>query len=524
MSTPPSDSSELEIAPLPLDSSPPFDDNCDQMTLSGDSGEAPADTLLMARDRIWELPLSEREALAEPITHLGKPVATTRQIHKQVWTLAWPSVLTMLMQTVNSLMDVFFVGHLPNGAHALAATGIGGSCMFLMISFAMGVSVGTTALVARFTGAKDTNSAVQATGQSISLSVICGLVFGLIFWFGRFTLIGLLLDAGHNPEASQLGAAFLGIALLGSVPLFLMNVLMGAFRGMGDTRTPMWITIATILTHISLNSVLIYGRLGFPRMGVRGAALAFVSSLIVGVVLYLTALYNSKLGAALHKEHLKLKSVWAKSIFKIGLPAAIQAVIRQLGMMSFTGMLARTMEGTASVAALQIGIRAESIAFMPGFGYSVAASALVGQNLGAKDPHRAEQSAWAATYQAVLVMTVLATLFFVFAHQLSAAFTSDKNVLSLGTDYLRVNAICEPFLALGMVLTGALQGAGDTVRPTYITLLTMWVIRIPIGYWLMFVLHMNTHGAWISMSFTTVIGGLMTVVLFRMGSWKRIKI
>jgi putative MATE family efflux protein len=259
-------------------------------------------------------------------------------------------------------------------------------------------------------------------------------------------------------------------------------------------------------------------------MEVRGAATAFASSLFVGLVLYLIALKRSPLGPALQYEHLRLKPDWAWRIFRIGLPAAGQAVIRQLGMMSFTGMLARTVEGTASVAALQIGIRAESIAFMPGFGYSVAAATLVGQNLGAKDPKRAERSAWAATYQAILVMSVMATIFFMLAHVLAGAFTSDRAVRVLGSDYLRVNAICEPFLALGMVLTGALQGAGDTVRPTYITLFTMWILRLPLGYMLMFVLHLNTHGAWIAMSITTIVGGLMTVLLFRAGTWKRIKV
>jgi len=447
-----------------------------------------------------------------------------RQIHHEVWTLAWPSVITMLLQTVNSLMDVFFVGHLPNGAHALAATGIGGSVMFLLISLAMGVSVGTTALVARFKGAEDRTSGAEATGQSLTLSLACAIVFGTLFYFGRGALIGLLLDASHNVEAAKLCTDFLSIALLASIPLFMMNVLMGAFRGLGDTRTPMLITIATIITHIGLNSVLIRGRLGFPAMGVRGAATAFACSLFVGLALYLFYLSRSPLKSALKRGHLMPRADWIWRIFRIGLPAAVQAVIRQLGMMFFTGLLARTIEGTAAVAALQIGIRAESIAFMPGFGYSVASAALVGQSLGAKDPERAERSAWAATLQAVVVMSVMATVFYVLANRLSAAFTGDAEVQRLGADYLRINAICEPFLALGMVLTGALQGAGDTMRPTYITIFTMWALRLPMGYLLMFNLHMNTHGAWLAMCLTTIVGGLMTAQMFHTGRWKQIKV
>lgn len=518
---------DIDLNGVDLEFTTPLDENCDEFTLSGDAGDAPISTLLMARAEFADTSLGDDRLLAEA-ADLGKPqshfAVSRRQIHQEVWMLAWPSVITMLMQTVNSLMDVFFVGHLPNGAHALAATGIGGSVLFLLISLAMGVSVGTTALVARFKGAQDSEGGIQATGQSLTLSFLCAAVFGLLFYVGRTALIGLLLDAKHNPEAAQLCAAFVGIALYAVVPLFMMNVLMGAFRGLGDTRTPMRITLATIFTHIGLNYVLIYGRFGFPRMGVRGAAAAFAVSLFVGLTLYLIQLKRSPLGAALTLEHLRFKPDWAWRIFRIGLPAAGQAVIRQLGMMSFTGMLARTVEGTASVAALQIGIRAESIAFMPGFGYSVAAAALVGQNLGARDPARAERSAWAATYQAVIVMSFMAAIFFVLARHLSAAFTSDPSVQNLGSDYLRVNAICEPFLALGMVLTGALQGAGDTVRPTYITLFTMWIARLPLGYLLMFILHKNTHGAWLAMSGTTIVGGIMTASLFRAGTWKRIKV
>src|SRR5579871_4707500 len=156
------------------------------------------------------------------------PHPTTRQIHGEVWALAWPSVVTMLLQTVNSLMDTLFVGHLPNGAHALAATGVGGSVIFLLISLAMGVSVGTTALVARFTGAHDHKNASLATGQSLTLSLALGLFFGVTFYLGRGSLIGWMLNAQSSPEAARLGVAFLSIALLGAAPLFVMNVLMGA--------------------------------------------------------------------------------------------------------------------------------------------------------------------------------------------------------------------------------------------------------------------------------------------------------
>jgi putative MATE family efflux protein len=458
-------------------------------------------------------------------TQLPQTLGSNRDLHREVWALAWPSVITMLLQTFNSLMDTLFVGHLPNGAAALAATGVGGGVLFLLISVAMGISVGCSALVSRFKGANEMQNAVHTTGQSLMLSLLLGLTLGTCFFIGRTQLIGAMLNGDVNPAAAHLGVQFLGIVLLSTGPLFVMTALTGAFRGLGNTRTPLLISIVTVATHVTCNGLLIYGLFGLPKMGVRGAAIALSLSMWVGTVLYLIALARfTPLGAALKWKHLKLRGEWAWRILKIGLPAALQAVIRTLAMMSFTGMLARTVEGAAGVAALQIGVRAEAIAFMPGFGYSVAASALVGQNLGAKNPDKAERVAWIATYQSVVLMSFMALVFYLAARPFAQAFTSDTTVQSLGIDYLRINAWCEPFLGLGMVLTGALQGAGDTMRPTFITFFTMWIVRLPIAWWLMFGLHLNTHGAWLSMTFTTVIGGLMTVALFRTGKWKRTKV
>ena len=478
---------------------------------------------LLERDPLEPLPPGAEQEERSVAAISG--ALSARALHSAVWTLAWPSVTTMLLQTVNSLMDVFFVGHLPNSAQALAATGVGGGVLFLLISLSMGVSVGTTALVARFTGAGDAESAIEAAGQSISLSAILGVGFGAITYLFRVPLVGLMLDAHRSPEAVHLCVRFLEMALLASIPLFVMNALVGSLRGLGDTRTPMAITVVTVVTHITGNLLFIYGNLGMPRMGVAGAGLALALSLFVGLILYLIALKRHEaLAGALDAKHLRFRPDWAWRILRIGLPAALQAVIRTLGMMSFTGMLAHTLEGAAGVAALQIGVRAESIAFMPGFGYSVAASALVGQSLGARDPRRAERFGWAATWQAMVVMSVMAVLFFVLADWFPHLFTQDMEVRRLAADYLRINAFCEPFLALGMVLTGALQGAGDTMRPTLITFLTMWVARIPLGVFLMFTLHENSHGAWVAMCITTIVGGLMTASLFRSGAWKRIKV
>ncbi len=520
MSFPPSGSLEAEQTPgSRIDSTLP-----EPVAPSADGALAGAERAPIVAES-GEPPLPEAHTVAPPAASpLHTDRETNREIHRAVWQLAWPSVLTMLLQTVNGLLDTLFVGHLPNAAQALAATGVGGQMIFLLISLAMGVSVGTTALVARFTGAKNHQEAVRAASQSITLSLVVGSVCFVVFYVGRGTVVGWMLGSPSS-DTAQLCSRFLGVALLATVPNFLLNVLVSAFRGLGDTRTPMLIQAVMIATHISCNWLLIYGHLGFPKLGVQGAGTALAASIFVGTALYLFALARySPLGEALRLHHLRPELTWFRRILRIGIPASVQAVVRTLGMMSFTGLLAHTVEKAAAVAAMNIGIRAEAIAFMPGFGYSVAAAALVGQSLGAKAPERAERSAWAATGQAMCVMALMALLFFCGAGFLTTLFTGDPMVRHLGTQYLRINAFCEPFLALGMVLTGALQGAGDTVRPTYITLFTMWVVRMPVAWFLMFSLNLQTLGAWYSMMATTVLGGLMTLALFRSGKWKQIKV
>lgn len=482
---------------------------------------------MSSRDPQWLSEDEKPQETSSPPSSTPPPPdePSPKAMHRMVWHIAMPAVVTMLLQTVNGIMDMFFVGHLPAGKDALAATGLGGGIIFLLISLAMGVAAGTMALVARFTGAKEPESCLYATGQSFTLSLFVGSIAGIAVYNLRVPFINLLLNSREDPLAAHLCNEFLGMALLAAMPLFLLNVLQAAFRGIGDTKTPLKITSYMIGVHIFFNWLLINGNLGFPRLEVKGAGIAFALSQVVGTLLSFWMLSkNIHLSRSFRSQYIRPKKEWIVRILRIGVPASIQNLVRVSSMMIFTGMLARTPEKAAAVAALQIGIRTESIAFMPGFGYSVAAAALVGQSLGAKNPGRAERFAWTANLQAMCIMSLMALLFFLGAEPISRAFSHDPIVIQLGVEYMHINAWCEPFLGLGMVLTGALQGAGDTVVPTYITILTMLVLRITVGYGFMFGLHYGAFGAWLTMAISTVVGGTLTALLFRTGRWKRIKV
>ena len=440
-------------------------------------------------------------------------------IHAEVWHIAWPSVLTFLLMTLNLMVDRAFVGKL--GRDALAAVGVGGQLLFLLVSLSMAVSVGTTALVARFTGAQEEADSARATGQSLALAFFLGILSTIAVFLGLgYYLVGMDLTPAAYREANR----FLLPALLSQPAMFLGNIFAAAFRGLGDTRTPLKVMLLANAVHVLGDFLLIFGYLGFPRMGLLGAGIALAFANLVALFAYLWLLRGTSLHRALWAPYLRLTLEWTRRILKIGFPGAVTAFLRVTSLMGFTAILSRTPERMAAVAALPIGLVAESIAFMPGLGYSVAASALVGQALGAKDPDRAERYGWYATWQGVAIMTAMGIVFFLAADPFVRVFTSDPEVHRLAVSYLRIMAFSEPFLGLGMVLTGALQGAGDTTRPAILTALTFWAVRMPLAYVLAVPLGLQTAGAWYSMAATTILGGLLCIALFKSDSWKRIRV
>ncbi len=443
---------------------------------------------------------------------------TTRGLHQAVWKLAWPSVLTMLLQTVNSFTDRFFVGHL--GSDALAAVGVAGQLMFLLFSVGMSISIGTTALVARFSGAGETDEATVAANQSVWISGVASLLcVGLML-----PLRGLVVAQMHlDPSAQTLCVQYLTLTILGVPFLFLMLLLGGVYRGLGDTVTPLLVMIGVNVIHLGGDFLLIFGKGGFPKMGLPGGALALLCSQVVGAALYLLFLRRSPVSGLLTRKK-RLEMVWAQRILKIGIPAALQNVSRVLSMLLFTGVLARTPQATAGVAALTIGLTSESLAFMPGFAFSTAASTLTGQNLGARDPGRAERAAYAALWQGLAVMFVMGAIFFVFARQFSHLFTHDEHVIPLSVAYLRISALSEPFLGVGMILTGALNGAGETKAPAWMSAITMWLVRLPLAVLLAQTLAFGAVGAWWAMAASTVLGGIGAWWLFKLGRWKNVTV
>lgn len=425
-----------------------------------------------------------------------------------------------LIQTAYNLINRAFLGKLGGvaAADALAAAGVGGQLLMVQFSLMMGLSVGTAALVSRFLGANEIEDAEEATRQSLFISVLGGLITAipLVVWVTPLSSI-----LGDGKSFVPLAAEYTKIIAYSSIPMFLYMIVTTALRSAGDVRIPLLIGTVIVAINAALDYVLIFGVGPFPKMGVVGAAYSTSISRVVGMILILWYLHRSVLGRAL--ERLVIRLNWFGRIMNIGWVAMGQNLLWTMAGTVLIGLLGHLPNGRDAIAALTLGLTIEATCFMPGVAYSVAVTPLVGQNLGAENPDRAEHSAWVATWQAVAIMTLVAVLFITIPRQLTLLFTTDASVVYLTVRYLQINAISEPFLALGMVLRGALQGAGDVVVPAIITATTFWVVRLPL-VWLLSNYGLGAIGAWIAISGSTVLSGILTYIWFKRGKWRTVEV
>ncbi len=446
---------------------------------------------------------------------------------RTVWALAWPAVALNSLQVVNTLLDRFFIGHLP--ASALTAQGGAINVMFLMFSLAMALGTSATALVSRAFGAQEPIEVRIASRQNLSLAVLAGLFFAVLTALVAAFSSRAILPV-TDPEAIRSMTSFLIVYGLGLPGIYVVQVLAGSLRGVGDTKSPMVISGIQIFLHMSLNCVLIFPThqfLGFTipgaNMGLDGAAAALAISATVSAVGYLAYAGRTPLGRV---WNVRLPTrEWTERILKIAFPAALMAVLRVASLTAFTLVLKGVADASVAIAAMSIGFGVESIMFMPSFGLAMAAASLVGQNLGAERPEKAEELGWIASHHGAIVTGCLAAIIFGAAPSIAHTMLDGKPEIVAETVWL-IRALCfsEIFLAYAMVTMGAMQGAGDTVRPMWISIGCMWGLRVPLAYILAIGLGYGAAGAWLAMTFSQAIQGVMSIVAFKQGRWKTVKV
>ncbi|MFA4844167.1 MAG: MATE family efflux transporter [Candidatus Margulisiibacteriota bacterium] len=435
---------------------------------------------------------------------------TSGSLSKAVWVLAVPMMIGNLLQTAFNLVDMAWVGRL--GPDALAAVSMSGSILMVLMFVMIGVGVGTTALVARAIGAKEKAQADHFAMQSLVLGLIGSVFFGLIGYFISPFLLTLL---GADPTVASLGTGYLQIMFIGVIVMFFMFLIAAILQGAGDAITPMVVLAISVLLNIVLDPLMIFG-IGFPKMGVNGAAWATVIAEGIGSLIALEVLLHGRSRVQVKLADLRIDWPVMWRILKIGLPASVQMSLRGLMGIALIAIVAKF--GMAAVAAYGVGLRLNMLAMMPGFALANAAGTLVGQNLGAKKPERAVTSSWLAVGYYLVISILLGVLFLVFPERLMMVFNEQLQVISIGAELLRYTAAGLPFVVVGLVLGRSLNGAGDSLPPAVFTLIALWFIQVPLAFYLSGT--MGLTGIWVAILIAQIVLALLTFAWFQAGFWK----
>ncbi len=440
------------------------------------------------------------------------------ELKREIFYLAWPAILEMVLETSVWMFDTAMVGRLT--ASALSAVGLGGQLMYTMLYIFSAVGVGCSAMVARYCGAGERDRAEHVLGQSFFLSIIIGAAMFMIlynavpFFFNRMI--------GQADVAAQ-GIIYTRIITIGGsimVPTTVMNY---ALRGSGNTKIPMMATLTADLFNIFGDYALIFGKFGMPKLGVAGAAIATSISQTLAFCVSAGYLIFNKSGIRLRFGNIKNMDMgMIKKLISLGIPASLYELSDNGSRLISSLWLSRL--GSVAFAAQQVAVSAESMSFMPGVGFSVAASAMTGLALGAKDEDKAEAATKEAAKQAVTFMSVIALLFLFIPRQMMGFFTDIPEVRSLSAKCIRIAAFEQPTMALSMSLSGALKGAGDTQGPFYVTLISTWMIRLPLIFMSVFVWKLGIQYVWMITVAQYFAEAALMALRYKRGLWKKIEL
>jgi putative MATE family efflux protein len=438
---------------------------------------------------------------------------TIGSLRKNIWLLAVPMVLEMGLVSLFRVADMFWVGKL--GPEALAAITIGENVRWALSGLAMGQGIGGLAVVARRIGEKDERAANHATLQAVLLALTFATLIGVVgFVFAE----EILLLMGTEPEVMPQALIFLQVTFAGLTGFIMVPIVSSLLRGAGEARLSFIVRLVCYGFGLLVEPFLVFGWGPLPHLGVVGAALALVGSQWLGFLLQLAILVSGRARIRIDLRHLRVDPPLMSHIFRIALPSTLQMTLRSFSRATLLGVVA--LYGTFAVAAYGVASRVFMTAFVPGFGLGNAAAALVGQNLGAGKPNRAERSAWITASYNLTFMLVCAVVIVVYAESIVAAFNDTPAVVALGAQALRIFAIGYVFSSVGVVMARAFDGAGNTVPAMVINLVTLWGIQIPLAWLLSQALGWGTIGLWAGISVANVANGCTFAIWFRRGRWK----
>jgi putative MATE family efflux protein len=421
--------------------------------------------------------------------------------------------LELAILNISDLLDIFWVSRL--GSNALAAVTFGIAVRWFVNSLALGLGIGGMAVVARRVGARDQESADHATGQMILLGVTISVLLAAAGLMAARPLLQLM---GADAEVMPLGLTYLHITFLGAFAWVLVYMMNGVIRGAGEARLAMSVLILTAAVIVITEPILVLGLGPIPGLGVAGSALAYVIGFGSGMMLQIIVLARGKARIGLKLRHLRPDFVLIGRIIGISLPSAVQMMLRSTANVLLVSMVGAY--GTYATAGYGLADRFMLVVLVPCFGLGNAAGTLVGQNLGAHRPVRADRSArWVGAYTA-LYMLAIVTLLFVFAEPLVALFDPTPEVVAIGTACIRIVAFSLIIDGVGAVFGRSMDGAGNTLPAAAINLITLWGLQLPVAFALSGWVGLGLTGIWLGRAIANVANGLLNVVWFRRGKWK----
>lgn len=442
---------------------------------------------------------------------------TALPLNRAVVLLAVPMVLEMIMESLFAVADVFWVSRL--GKEAVAIVGITESVMTLIYAVAIGISIAATAIVSRRIGEKEPELAAQAAGQIVVLGVLVSAAIGIVLGIFASDILRLM---GAEEPVVRAGANFARIMLGGNVTVFLIFLINAIFRGAGDAVIAMRTLWLANALNIVLGPCFVFGWWIFPEMGVTGAAVATNIGRGIGVLYQLWHLAGHHSRVKVRWEHFKpVREVIGLVLSKSGSGVA-QFLISTTSWVGLFKILA--MFGSTALAGYTIAIRLVTFALMPAWGLANAGATLVGQNLGAQQPERAEAAVWIATKFNVLVLSLAGLFYVLFAGLLIGLFSPEPDVASFGTQSLWIVSLAFPLYAAGMCFEAAFNGSGDTWTPARLNFLCLWVGQIPIAWFLAKTLRFGPVGAVISVPVAYSLLAVWSWFLFKRGRWKAQKV
>jgi putative MATE family efflux protein len=430
--------------------------------------------------------------------------------------LAIPMMLEMSMESIFAVVDIAFVSRL--GTDAIAAVGITEALVTVLYAMAVGLGMGVTAMVSRRIGAKDAEGAASTTGQALWIGAALSLIIGV---GGVVYAEDMLVLMGSTDSVVQTGKGFTAVLLGGSVSIFYLFLLNAAFRGAGDATVALrslWIANGI---NIVLDPCLIFGIGPFPELGVTGAAIATTIGRSVGVLYQLWYLFGGRGRLAFELRHVRLAPALLSRLIAISMGGIGQFLVATSSWILLMRIV--SLYGSAAIAAYTIGLRMLEFVWLPAWGLGNAAATLVGQNLGAGNPDRAEKSAWLAARYNGFFMIGVGVAMLILAPGIANLFSDDPVVVKYTISCLRILGVGCPMYAIGMIMTQALNGAGDTVTPTLLNIACFWILQVPLAYWLATSLFDGPNGVFLSIVISESLLTVLCVIVFKRGNWQHIE-